>query len=346
MAIVSPLQDQYFPAKMRRPRDAGTRPRIVVNHMMEASETLTRAEDLGRNYFADPRDKAGKQVYASTHDGCDADSIAGYVFEDELAYGSHGNTWALHMEHAGFNSQTDADWFDWFGIAMLDRSARWAADACKRNDIEPTWLDADALSDRWSELGKGSGGITDHLTMTTVLGAGSGHVDHFGTAVRRHYMTRVARYTADPAARPILVQGDRSGKKSLGASAGRPEIGDKRATGAPADLQTGLVTLGYDIGPYGIGRDGVDGNPGPATFGAVALLRNKNGLEASPIVDDAVWAIIDRTEPQPEPEPEPELTLRGRIRQASRLITRGLDILQNEETDGQPEGLTAGLDMG
>lgn len=342
MAWISPLSDGMYPAKMQRERrGAGRGVHVIVNHLMEASETLTRAEDLGRNYFNDPRDADGNQVYASTHYGVDANSIATYVAEDRCAYGSHGNDRALHMEHAGFNAQTMAQWTDLYSLAMLDRSARWAADVCKRHGIRVVWLDDDALSDAWGK--PGPMGITDHWTMTRVLGGGRGHVDHFPLAVRGAYMVRVARYRANAAARPVIMEGDYSGKPSLGGSSGRPERGDIPATGAPADLQQGLVDAGIDIGNTGVNGDGVDGDCGPLTMAGVVTLRRANRLSAVPMVNDSVWALIDAgtapkvppvvvppvvvkpTEPT-EPPPSDE-TVKDRIRTAQRHALSAADIL-------------------
>ena len=340
MATISPLSDGHYPAKMQRARRGAFRgPHLIVNHLMEASETLTRAEDLGKNYFSDPRDKNGKQVYASTHNGVDGNSIATYVTEDQCAYGSHGNDRAIHMEHAGFNAQTIAEWSDWFGLSMLDRSARWAADVCARNDIPVLWMTDDMLSDAWGK--PGPIGIADHWTMTRVLGGGKGHVDHFPDAIRGAYMKRVERYYNDPAARPVVVEGDYSGKPSLGGSSGRPERGDIAATGAPADLQQGLVDAGIDIGNGGLHGDGVDGDCGPQTMAGVVKYRVMHGLSAYPMVNDSVWNKIDNqvlAQPKPgllptgpvapvAPTPTEKEVRREKIHRAQRHMLTAADIL-------------------
>lgn len=322
MAVVSALCDGYWPAKMRRGRRDGGRPIVLVDHLMEASLTATRAEDLGRNYFADPRDKNGIQVYASTHYGVDTDSTGCYVHEDECAYGSHGNDWAIHIEHPGFNAEGSAGLAQWDDLAMLDRSSRLAAEICRRNDLPPVWVDADALSDGWGA--KAPLGVTDHRTMTEVIGKGVGHVDEWPLDVRIARMIRIGRYHDVPDARPVLVQGDKAGKRSLGASAGRPEVGDKPATGAVAELQALLVAAGYDLGSYGVRRDGVDGDLGRTGIAAVIAYRIDRGLSKNPLVDDAMWRLLDAapqaaTVPTPAPVPPPRPPVVAAPRDLSRL---------------------------
>ena len=60
---------------------------------------------------------------------------------------------------------------------------------------------------------------------------------------------------------------------------------------AVQELQAFLRLSGYDLGPYGERRDGVDGEFGGATANAVLAMRSRYGLPKSSAVD---WPFIER----------------------------------------------------
>lgn len=77
------------------------------------------------------------------------------------------------------------------------------------------------------------------------------------------------------------------------------------------ELQTDLVKLGYNIGTYGPGKNGVDGKFGQKTQDAVKAFQNSHdGPDGRALIVDGVvgkntwWALDQAVGPQPEPEPE------------------------------------------
>lgn len=70
-----------------------------------------------------------------------------------------------------------------------------------------------------------------------------------------------------------------------------------------AELQTALVALGYDLGTYGAGKNGVDGDFGKKTLAAVKDLQEKAGLSATGVFDTATYkALLDAQNPEPAPD--------------------------------------------
>ncbi len=72
-----------------------------------------------------------------------------------------------------------------------------------------------------------------------------------------------------------------------------------------AELQTALKGLSYDLGKYGIAKDGVDGDFGSKTQAAVKQLQTVAGLDQTGIFDVPTYkALIDAQNPQPVDEPD------------------------------------------
>lgn len=284
MAAVSPLTDTSIPARAWRERRAGAVTLFVVFHDMEAPETATMAEDLGRNWFGVPA-----SGYASTHYGVDADSVVSYVPDGRAAYGSWGNDFCVHVEHAGYARQSEAEWLDEYGVAMLDRSARLFADRLRANGLPATFCDATRVAKALASRNPADGGWTTHAVMTQVSGR-SGHTDPGAGFPASRFAAAVQAVYDDPTRRPVLVQGDHSGKRSLGAVAN-----------AVDDVQAFLKAAGYDLGRFGPNGDGLDGDLGRT--GILALLKFKadSGLPSTPIVDAATWALIDGPAPVDPP---------------------------------------------
>ncbi len=79
------------------------------------------------------------------------------------------------------------------------------------------------------------------------------------------------------------------------------------------ELQTDLVRMGFDLGTYGPGKDGIDGKFGQKTEDAVrAFQMDHDGPDGRALVPDGIcgkstwWAISQEIGPEPEPGPEPE----------------------------------------
>jgi hypothetical protein len=167
----------------RGTRKAGVTVRGVVVHSAETPETAQIAERVC-DYFA------GKQVrYASTHYIVDDDSTAQSVPEAETCYGAGGsNNDFMHVEHAGRAAQTEADWLDSFGLAMLERSASLASELADRYSIPVRRLTP-------AQFTAGAAGFVGHADVVKATGLGS-HWDpgpHFPWS---YYLGRVSYYLA------------------------------------------------------------------------------------------------------------------------------------------------------
>jgi hypothetical protein len=134
---------------------------------MEASETLTRAEDTAR-YFANPPD--GRRV--SAHYCADADSVVQCVDLDDSAWtvgNRPGNMRGINWEFSGFARQTRADWLDPFSLAMFRRAAPIIRSDAKRFGIPLTRRSVD-------ELRAFEPGVTSHGDLGVAFG-GTTHTD-------------------------------------------------------------------------------------------------------------------------------------------------------------------------
>lgn len=288
MVTTSPLTDVFIQAKMHRSRN-GSAVRLIVDHDMEAPERLTMAEDLGRNWFANPIDKNGKLVYASTQFGVDPNSIVGYVSEDRAAYGANkvSNDTGIHIEHAGYARQTRDEWLDWYGVAMLDRSARLHAELCKRYRIPIVFRNA-------ADLKSGKiDGITTHAECTKAWGGS--HTDPGPHFPMDWFIGEIEAWTAMPSRLPVLVKGDHDGKNSLG----EHDVAPNKNAGVVSQAQKMLLDRGFELPKFGR-----DGDFGEETETAVRAANAKAGLPVWPIITRDLWAWLDRA-PDPVPVPDP-----------------------------------------
>lgn len=129
----------------------------VVIHTMEWPEEDNTAENCA-NMFANP--KSG----VSAHYNIDANSIVQSVQESDTAYAAYptGNAHGIHLEHAGYASQSPAEWQDDYSQNMLKRSAALTALICKRHNIPITKLDA-------TQVAAHEKGICGHLEITNAF---------------------------------------------------------------------------------------------------------------------------------------------------------------------------------
>lgn len=117
---------------------------VVVMHTMEAPETSMTAENVA-SWFAGKNPKYPPPP-ASAHYCVDSDSVVQCVRESDVAWGAPGaNHNGLHVEMAGFASQTAAQWEDEFSLAMLKRVAWLVARMCREHKIPVTLLSVDDL---------------------------------------------------------------------------------------------------------------------------------------------------------------------------------------------------------
>lgn len=128
---------------------------VIVIHSMEAPEKGDTAEAIARFFQTLPPDRK-----ASAHFCVDNNSIVQCVEMRDVAYAAPGcNHNGIQIEHAGFARQTQAQWLDEYGQAMLALSAELSAAICKRYQIPVTWLDPE-------ELIQGKKGFTSHANVT------------------------------------------------------------------------------------------------------------------------------------------------------------------------------------
>jgi N-acetyl-anhydromuramyl-L-alanine amidase AmpD len=104
---------------------------LIVIHSAETPETAQAAENVA-HYFATT------DVKASAHFTVDNNSIVQSVrVEDTAWHCKNANANGIGIEHAGRANQTAEQWLDDYGCAMLELSAKLAAELCKQFHIEP-----------------------------------------------------------------------------------------------------------------------------------------------------------------------------------------------------------------
>lgn len=102
---------------------------LIVIHSMEAQEKGATAENVAA-YFA------RTNVKASAHYCVDNNSAVQCVrLEDTAWHCKNANANGVGIEHAGFAKQTEEEWLDDYGRAMLEISAQIAAGLCRRFNI-------------------------------------------------------------------------------------------------------------------------------------------------------------------------------------------------------------------
>jgi hypothetical protein len=145
-------------------RTTGRQIDLVVLHDMEYPEKGTAAEDCATIF------QTGARV-ASAHICVDSDTAVRCVQDQDIAYGApSANHNGLHIEHAGYASQTMGEWLDDYGTAMLTISAGLVAEWCDRYKIPKQYLAA-------ADLRGGARGITTHRQVNIAWPANDGHTD-------------------------------------------------------------------------------------------------------------------------------------------------------------------------
>jgi N-acetyl-anhydromuramyl-L-alanine amidase AmpD len=139
---------------------------LIVIHTMEAKEKPKTARNVAL-WFAGPQ-----APMASAHYCIDADETFQCVKEDVVAWAAPGgNRDGVHLEHAGYASQSAVNWSDEYSMKMLARSAALAAELVKRYDIPIVKLSPEDLKDRAVK------GFCGHVDLTQGRMGGHGHTD-------------------------------------------------------------------------------------------------------------------------------------------------------------------------
>lgn len=157
--------------------------RIVV-HTMEAPEKGDTAESTAR-YFA--AGSGGRQ--ASAHYCVDNNSIVQCVKETDIAFHAPPNTGSIGIEHAGYARQTPADWADPYSLAMLDYSARLAADLCLAYHLP-------IVKRSPADLKAGKQGLCGHVDVSYAFGL-STHTDPGPAFPWAMYLDLVRHYAGE-----------------------------------------------------------------------------------------------------------------------------------------------------
>ena len=142
----------YLQAAQCSPRHTnGTVTRIVI-HDMELAENATTAERCAQLFHT-------SSVQASAHFCVDADSVVQCVELDATAWHAPPNAGSIGIEHAGFATQSRAQWLDPYGTALLTRSAALTAWLCRTLDVPVVRLSA-------ADLRAGRHGICGHVDVS------------------------------------------------------------------------------------------------------------------------------------------------------------------------------------
>lgn len=165
------LEDGYIPfvqAKNFTPLWPSARPGVdlIVIHTMEAPNVPKTAQNVA-SWFA-----GSSAPQASAHYCLDAESTIQCVRESDVAWHAPGaNRNGIGIEHAGYAKETPQDWGSDRNLALLERSARLAAEIAARWKIPVVRLKAE-------DLRQGNArGFTGHVDVTDGLNGGKGHVD-------------------------------------------------------------------------------------------------------------------------------------------------------------------------
>lgn len=154
------VEAKYFEKKDKVDR----KPAAIVIHTMEASEAGNTAENVA-NYFKNMPD--GRE--ASAHYCVDSNSIVQCVQCRDIAWGAGGfNERAIHIELAGYSSQTTGQWNDTYSASMIDLAAQLCAKVLiPKYGINPHWVSDNEL--KQIAAGNDLTGFTYHAQITKVF---------------------------------------------------------------------------------------------------------------------------------------------------------------------------------
>lgn len=134
----SPIASSFVQARFYSPAHRSNADLLwCVWHDAEAKIGRETAENLGSWWHG------AQSSHASSHYGCDMDSIVQYVHEQDTAWscGHTGNLYGISIELAGFASMTVEQWLA--TTPMLSLAARLGACISKRREFPIQWLSVD-----------------------------------------------------------------------------------------------------------------------------------------------------------------------------------------------------------
>lgn len=163
----------YYPTRLKSIR-------VIVLHDMEITEGASAAEVCAR-LFQRPH------FGGSTHVSVDTDSIVRSVPDTGTAFGAPNvNADGLHIEQAGFASQTATQWKDTASLQIMENAAIIAATWAITYKIPLVWLSDTQIRD-----GKTRGFLT-HRDASRAFATPGGHTDPGPNYPRGYFMSRVA----------------------------------------------------------------------------------------------------------------------------------------------------------
>lgn len=155
--------DSFVRAKHYQPANRQTRNDVhwIVIHTIETAEKGTAAEACAEYFRQGPKT-------ASAHYCIDDNSIVQCVQLGDVAYAAPGvNKYGVQLEHAGYAKQSAEEWQDPFSQAMLQRSARLAAERIAPAFQIPTrYISRKELIEAQKYLDRGEA-VPDHLRGVT-----------------------------------------------------------------------------------------------------------------------------------------------------------------------------------
>lgn len=170
---------KYFTAGRRRAI------RLIVIHCTVGPEMGNSAENVAR-YFAtiDRR--------ASAHRTVDNNSIVMSVLDFNTAYGAGGaNADGLHLELCGMPQQTEAQWLDAYGQAMLPLAASQVWEWADAYEIPLRWLSVAEVKDGKTK------GLTTHAEVEKAFPS-TGHWDPGGGFPRDAFLRMIIGHDNSP----------------------------------------------------------------------------------------------------------------------------------------------------
>lgn len=186
-------QVPFTPAMYSREFSGVRKIRLIVIHSMEFPETGDTAESCAQ-YFQNPCDEHGVPRPSAAHLCVDNNSIVRCVLDNNIAGAAPGaNHDGLQMELAGYATQTEAEWLDDYGRALLDNAANAAAQWCLKYDIPVRLLTNAELADGVSK------GFVSHAQVSEVFKQ-SDHWDPGPAFPWEFFLQSVEKHRAAPLA--------------------------------------------------------------------------------------------------------------------------------------------------
>ena len=240
---------------------------LIVIHTMEWPEKGDAAEGCAQ-WFCNPT------AEVSAHYSVDNNSIIQSVRDKDVAWHARGgNHNSIGIEHAGTAKQKAREWTDAYSKAVLARSAKLAAELCKKHKVPPVWLFP-------ADLRAGKRGITSHNNISVAFRKGD-HTDPGEGFPIEGYIAMVKKELG-------LTKAGSNGSPAVKVDRWKVLQDDPPTLRRGSEgwevkrLQTLLAERGYDPGE-------ANGKFGPETERAVRELQEESDLVVDGIAGPMTW---------------------------------------------------------